>query len=431
MATKTKATTLADNIATYFPEPDGEIQLHHKNEAPDPISILRFRKHLKACALEIPLQNEPLGLLGDILDPMEYLNITGVTTALLHLHSQETPTNANNHHYIGNDKGNAETTSGSNNHESNTRRIHQWPSPPPTRDAQLQQKQRNLPYVPSQPHHITKPHLGTHWTKIHKNTGFKLVHPRTLIEYIAREFGQVTAEQLNDNNKKLDQPWDPSTPIQNLYNHINTCKDFAEAGNELKPDEILIRKAYPGCNNLSCDEWFDKPPATEKDWTQFQTFFNKAEIKVRNHTSKKFGLAQEESANTLLTMTEALLQQQQEIAQLKTTADMNTRAPLQPIDTNTINQGTDLQALKEQVYLLCATINQGTTAQLPPLGQNPLIQGYDSQGILSHTAGRTTSFVALTTTVKLAIFPRRDTTKMQPSMTRKAEMRKCSNLKNV
>ena len=81
MATKTKATTLADNIATHFPEPDGEIQLHHKNEAPDLISILRFRKHLEACALKIPLPNKPLGLLGDILDPKEYLNIIGVTTA--------------------------------------------------------------------------------------------------------------------------------------------------------------------------------------------------------------------------------------------------------------------------------------------------------------------------------------------------------------
>ena len=63
-------------------------------------------------------------------------------------------------------------------------------------------------------------------------TGFTQVHPFTLLTYINNEYGQVSDDKLTTNENKLNEPWDPTTPIQTLYNHIDECQSFSESRND-------------------------------------------------------------------------------------------------------------------------------------------------------------------------------------------------------
>jgi hypothetical protein len=146
--------------------------------------------------------------------------------------------------------------------------------------------------------------------------------------YIKTEYGKVNDDELTENEAKLNEPWDPTTPIQVLYDHIEECKIFAEAGKDPISERTILRKAYMAIKNtgmfdLSCDTWDDKTTTT-KTWTNFKLFFSKEETKVRKHTTASTGFS-EHTTNDILQLNDTILKQQEQIELL------NNRQPLQEI----------------------------------------------------------------------------------------------------
>ena len=386
----TSTKTPAQLAAANFPTPKGAINLNNENERPTPVHILRFEKHLRACAITIPLQGETLGLLGTIMDPTTYNSI-----------------NATNAFRPPTDPGPPPTIPTPPTTRAQAAAI---PDPTTQTNTLLQHQQDLQDHTRLKNKHdryvaglaaltnLILVNIDHKFIETHNNewTGFTQVHPYTLINYIKAEYGIVNDDELTENEAKLNEPWDPTTPIQILYDNIEECKIFAEAGKDPISERTILRKAYMAIKNtgmydLSCDNWDDKTTAT-KTWINFKIFFSKEESKIRNHTSSSTGFS-EHTANALLQLNDTIVKQQEQIELLQH------RQPLQEIyPTNNVSE---LQNLTNKVNLLFATIgNSNNTQNVSPPPSTPSttttqpstrtstptpttsspIQGYDKEG---------------------------------------------------
>jgi len=81
------------------------------------------------------------------------------------------------------------------------------------------------------------------------------------------------------NSKKMATPWNPPTPIENLWSQLREGQDFAQEGNEPISDATLARNGYElilatGLFATSCKTWRDRPEANQT-FSDLQIFFNK------------------------------------------------------------------------------------------------------------------------------------------------------------
>ena len=74
--------------------------------------------------------------------------------------------------------------------------------------------------------------IEEYFVSAHKNiiTGFRLVGPMLLMDYIQSNHGTVLTKQLQDNEISLGAQWDPNTPIAVLFTRIEDYRLFAKAG---------------------------------------------------------------------------------------------------------------------------------------------------------------------------------------------------------
>ena len=54
----------------------------------------------------------------------------------------------------------------------------------------------------------------------------------TLLTYLFDNYGKVSANDVDNNNKKICQPWDPNTPFKTIMNQIDTAKDYTKVGGQ-------------------------------------------------------------------------------------------------------------------------------------------------------------------------------------------------------
>ena len=74
-------------------------------------------------------------------------------------------------------------------------------------------------------------------------TGFRLVNPIILIEYIQTNYRTVLPKQLHYNEIALDAKWYPTTPIVDLFTRIEGCKLFFKAGEETFTEKNILISA--------------------------------------------------------------------------------------------------------------------------------------------------------------------------------------------
>jgi hypothetical protein len=378
----TSTRTPSQLAAANFPTPKGTIKLNDENERPTPVHILRFEKHLRACAITIPIPGEPLGLLGAIMSNAQYRAINSNVPFTAPTDPGPPPTIPT----PPATRSQAAAAPPDPTTHTNTLLQHQ-------QDTQDHARQKNTydRYIAglSALTNLILNNIDHKFIEAHNNewTGFTQVNPDILTTYIKAEYGIVNDDELTENEAKLNEPWDPTTPIQVLYDHIEECKIFAEAGKDPITERTILRKAYMAIKNtgmydLSCDNWDDRT-ATNKTWHHFKIFFSKEETKVRKHTSASTGFS-ENTANALLQLNDTIIKQQEQITML------TNRQPLQEIHpTNNISE---IQQLTNKLDLLCATIgrNNNTPPPIPTPTPTPTptttttttgpIQGYDKEG---------------------------------------------------
>ena len=373
------ATEPAKLVESYFPKAPIDIKINDLGQEPTPLRIIKFQKYIQQCAINIPIKGNTLGLLGAIINDTDYKSVNNNVSWTPPPTPGPTPTmpppapttaTAASTRSATEDAAAAAASAAA----TETNRILQFQQSTRDHDKRINTWTHYQGAITALRNLIIN-NIDEDYVAEHNNalTGFRLVTPATLLHHIKVNYGEVEPKQLQQNEIALDAPWDPSTPIATLYKRIEDCKLFAEAGDEPLPDKKILRAALlaiesTGLYNLACDTWADKPSAT-KTWSNFKIFFTKESKKVKHHTTGSMGM-QDATANALLQLNDAFVQQQQQILQLS-----NDRQPLGELPINNANtdnnneqsinnttvHANELQALKEQVQALMTTISNSSS----------------------------------------------------------------------
>ena len=123
-----------------------------------------------------------------------------------------------------------------------------------------------------------------------------------LLKHLYDTYANISADDLENNDKNLREPWDPNSPFQALVKQIKDAADYADhAGVPYSPEQI-VTAAYNNVDNtgvfaMDCREWRNKPKAN-KTWANFQTFFQQAHNDWDQHTKKSGARARYGQANS-------------------------------------------------------------------------------------------------------------------------------------
>ena len=132
--------------------------------------------------------------------------------------------------------------------------------------------------------------------------GFGEVTPGQLLTHLMDTYGKISKKAMAANLKSVSAPWDPDTPIENVFTHGKSCRQFATEGGDPITDAAYIRIlaetfTKSGVLDKAVDDWDD---LEEDDQTvaALMAHFTKAD---NNRRDKNSGLKGALSANSAIT----------------------------------------------------------------------------------------------------------------------------------
>ena len=113
----------------------------------------------------------------------------------------------------------------------------------------------------------------------HTITKYSQVKPRALLAHLWKQYGKIAESDLRANRARMNETWQPPTPIEDLYKQLRDGQKFARTGGEDITDSMLMNMAYDqvhatGIFTYQLEAWRDKP-GIDKTWENFQTYFSK------------------------------------------------------------------------------------------------------------------------------------------------------------
>jgi hypothetical protein len=108
-------------------------------------------------------------------------------------------------------------------------------------------------------------------------TGFAGVMIWQVINHLYQRYGNITAHDLDKNDKLFKHPYDPAEPIEVLYKQIDATMHYADAGEQPYSPSQIVNNAYniishTGIFTEACRNWRARP-AAEKTWATFRTCY--------------------------------------------------------------------------------------------------------------------------------------------------------------
>lgn len=71
--------------------------------------------------------------------------------------------------------------------------------------------------------------------------GYTNINPATLLQHLFTVYGTIKLVDLDENVRLLHTPWDPDTPIENVFINGKRCRGFAAEGGDPITDVAYIR----------------------------------------------------------------------------------------------------------------------------------------------------------------------------------------------
>jgi hypothetical protein len=107
--------------------------------------------------------------------------------------------------------------------------------------------------------------------------GYANTTARDMMDHLFETHSNITAVDLKINSENMRQAWDPQQRVESLFNKIQDCADYSEAGGILTghPQQINVgfAKIFATGHCISaCRRWSEKH-TIEKTWTQFKSHF--------------------------------------------------------------------------------------------------------------------------------------------------------------
>jgi hypothetical protein len=193
--------------------------------------------------------------------------------------------------------------------------------------------------------------------------GFANVTTCQLIKHLYKTHGNIMPADLIENDKCMKAAYDPSQPIEVLFDQIEEAVDLADSANAAYTISQIVAIAYNSVFQTrlfadACREWRHQQ-STYKTWTTCKTNFALAhqELPESQVTSQSTGFhlanlaykgIQQDTANTLANLATATASDRSTISQLSTT---NSQLSVQLQETShQLGQAlNDITALKRKI----------------------------------------------------------------------------------
>ena len=108
--------------------------------------------------------------------------------------------------------------------------------------------------------------------------GFMAVSPRQMLEYLYREYGQISQRQVAENEERMRAPYNPQEPIEKLFAQVEQGIELAiDAENPFSLQQVLTI-AYnlvqqTGVYTDDLRDWRRNIPRAQKNWPNFKLHF--------------------------------------------------------------------------------------------------------------------------------------------------------------
>jgi hypothetical protein len=118
-----------------------------------------------------------------------------------------------------------------------------------------------------------------------RHTSYNNVSAMRILTHLYTTYGVITPIDIEDNDAKMRAPFDPTQPIELLFDQIETAVEFADAGNRpYNPDQVVSR-AYllilqTGLYSDACRDWRRRAVLTQT-WPNFKAGFAEAHRDLR------------------------------------------------------------------------------------------------------------------------------------------------------
>jgi hypothetical protein len=124
-----------------------------------------------------------------------------------------------------------------------------------------------------------------------------------LLSHLLMYYATIAPVEQTQNYEHLNTPYDPNTPIKNLFQKIQDAQAFAAAGGQPYGDVMIVNFAFTLVFNTwlfpdDCRAWQARTIA-DKTWMQFKIDFAAAhqEFRLTNQTAQQSGF---DSANMMI-----------------------------------------------------------------------------------------------------------------------------------
>ena len=114
-----------------------------------------------------------------------------------------------------------------------------------------------------------------------------------MLRHLYETYADITADDIEENDRKMREPWDPNGPYEGLIKQIKDAVDLPDHAGVPYSQEQIVNTAYnlikhAGVFDLDCQKWRDRPTGLQT-WPEFQVFFQMAHKDWEKH-SKKSGV---------------------------------------------------------------------------------------------------------------------------------------------
>jgi hypothetical protein len=109
--------------------------------------------------------------------------------------------------------------------------------------------------------------------------GFGRVTTLDILTHLRTTYGEISPEDLEENQLRMATDWNPPTPIEELFEQLRAGLAFATEGGDAPSAPRLVRLGYSiiiktGLFELGCREWRNKPDV-DKTFAAFQVHFKR------------------------------------------------------------------------------------------------------------------------------------------------------------
>lgn len=201
----------------------------------------------------------------------------------------------------------------------------------------------------------------------HRITDYATISTKQILTHLYATYGNITPADLADNDARLKAPFDPSQPIEILFDQIEDAVDLAAAAQAEYTQAQIVAYAYnlifqTGVFHDACRDW-RRRFAADRTWATFKTDFAIAHQELREsqltaqgagfHTANSvtFDEIQTQTADALANLATATASDRSTVSALTNTNSTLTEA-LATATTQLKTAQADISALKTKVTRL-------------------------------------------------------------------------------